>query len=206
MKKILKKQPKKRPIAKKKQATKKKVKPLLKKKLFSKNLGMTLMKQSSIHDRNNVYACAMTSCAMIFSYIKGTLLNLDDYAKECIRIGAMRNDFYVQDYNLMAKAAGLGNLKFKTELLTANNPDKIVSLINENHPMIINLNGEHFECVDGYDATGDLSFTLDDPGYQNDTHMDGKTLELYHLENGKKIYSLNHAGKHRTATKIYWFE
>lgn len=171
---------------------------------FKKSLNQELRRQNEEHDPNNIYACFFACCLMFFSYKLNKRLKYSEYRRACIRAGAMRDDFYILNHQKMAEAAGC-NLIARNQI--KNLREKIFELLLKETPVIFSLGNEHYESIDGYEVTdGNLLFTIDDPGFQGDKFCDPETLEVFKIQDNKRIYSKGHRSITRRITKIYWYE
>lgn len=148
-----------------------------------------LIKQGEIRDiaggidsRDN-FACNFSCVYMVFElYTRkkgGTFMTPEKYKVECVNKGAMRDDFFITDYDKMAAAAGFNGLKRKE----SSDVSIIPSLIDKGIPVIIYIDQPHFEVIDGYTKTGKTyKFSVKDPGKQlkplGDTSTDSTTKIL----------------------------
>lgn len=168
--------------------------------LTAKALGQERISQYANQDPNNGTACFFTYHYMYFRTVYKYSKTWQEYKADCVKIGAMRNDFKILDRDLMARAAGQRLIAKGT---TAKLREKIYELLLLDRPVGFALNGgAHFESIDGFVPRGDkLFFTIDDPAAgsktrSTDIEADAQTLSVY-----------NEAGKiSGTITKIYWYE
>ena len=167
------------------------------------------MKKLEISDRsqaetkapNYQYACFETCGLMVAGYYLDKKLDADAYRKACLANGAINDKFSILDHEKLMTAAGISDRVVKIDKQPT--VDKIKSCIDNDNPVIISLNGEHYELINGYDEFG---FYIDDPGFQGDTNTDN-SLEVFHLDaSGDKVFSKGHNGSHRKITTILWFE
>lgn len=175
------------------------------KKMTKKLLGQELVKQYTNPAPKNKYACFFTAFFMYFRHVHGLKMTFMEYREACLANGAINDAFTIQNHNKMCAAAGFPNLVVKNT--NARLREKIMELILLEKPVIFSLNGEHYESIDGYEIVdGVLRFTVDDPGWQDDTYATGDTLEVYREDKGQKKFSVNAKGAKRAITRVYWME
>lgn len=162
--------------------------------LTAKALQQDRVSQYANKDPNNGYACFFTCFFMYFRTVHKYGKTWEQYKVDCVKLGAMREDFKILNRDLMARAAGQ---RLTAKESTTKLREKIFELLLLGRPVIFALNGgQHFESIDGYKAQRDkVIFSIDDPGPNNDTQADAETLTV---SNSKKM-----SGK---ITKIYWYE
>lgn len=174
--------------------------------ILSKNVNQQRVSQFN-KDPNSKYACFFTSFFMYFRTVYTTFkMTWSEYQSVCLKIGAINSAFTILDHSKMAAAAGFP--KLKCNRTSSKIREKIFELLLLEKPVPFSLAGRHYGSIDGYelDQDGKLRFTVDDPGGQGDTFCDSETLEMYHEENGKKIFSKHPDGSRRKITTVYWFE
>ena len=173
-------------------------------KMTKKLLGQERMSQFN-KDPNSKYACFFTCCLMYFKTVYKVKFTFDEYKRECLRAGAIRNDFWLLDHSKMAAAAGYPNLKSYNT--SENIREKIYELILKGQPVIFSLAGKHYESIDGFETTegGDILFHVDDPGGQGDTFALASELCVFKMVDGKRVYSKHPNGAKRKITTVYWF-
>ena len=181
--------------------------------LTSKDIGQVRVSQFTNKDPNNKYACFFTTLYMYFRTLHGLKLTWEQYRDKLKGAGCINEKFFIKvEANVgdtrFARCAGAGPLKY-CSMNGAKMREKILELLLKGQPVPFSLNGEHFESIDGYesDEAGNLTFRIDDPGGQGDTHADGQTLEVFRIEKGVRKYSVPNSGKgRRKITRIYYFE
>lgn len=172
-------------------------------KMTKKLLGQERMSQFN-KDPNSKYACFFTCCLMYFKTVYKVKLTFDEYKRECLRAGAIRNDFWLLDHSKMAAAAGYPNLKSYNT--SENIREKIYELILKGQPVIFSLSGKHYESIDGFESVdNDILFHVDDPGGQGDAFALASDLLVFKVVDGKKVYSKHPNGAKRKITTVYWF-
>lgn len=157
-------------------------------------------------DPDSKFACFFTTFFMYFRTTRKMKLSFQEYKRECLRVGAIKQNFTILDHSKMAAAAGYPTLTSKN---TASKiKEKIFELLLKEQPVPFSLNGAHYESIDGYEVTdaGELLFHVDDPGGQGDTFCEADTLKVFRIEKGKRIYSRHPNGAQRVITRVYWFE
>lgn len=167
-------------------------------------------KQDAHLDPMRAYACWFTAFHMYFTYRYPLKFSQtwEEFKKNCVKYGGMTEGFSILDASgstsRIAKAAGFDLVRRDT---TIDICQKIMSLLDLNQPVPFSLNGEHYEMATGYKIVDDrMCFEVKDPGYQNDEYCDALTLEVFHIKDGKRVYSKAHNGGHRKITRAYWFE
>lgn len=173
--------------------------------LTQKFLGQERVSQFRADDPNSKYACFFTSCYMYFRTVYKIKLTFNEYKRECLRVKAIRNDYYLLNRDAMAAAAGYPNLRcFHT---SSGIEKKIYELLLKNKPVPFSLSGRHFESIDGFETQGnELLFTVDDPGGQGDEWASASELCVFKIVDGKRVYSRHPDGSKRKITTVYWFE
>lgn len=181
--------------------------------LTSKDIGQTRVSQFANKDQNNKYACFFTTLYMYFRTLHGLKLTWEQYRDALKNAGCINDKFYIKveankGDTRFARLAGAGPLSY-CSYAGPKIREKILELLLKGQPVPFSLNAEHFESIDGYetDDAGNITFRIDDPGGQLDTHCDGQTLEVFRLEKGVRKYSVPNSGKgRRKITRIYYFE
>ena len=166
----------------------------------SYGLGQKRVGQNEIADPNNKYACLFTCYYMLVTQFFGKSLSMSEYKRKCVSGGAMRDDFFVLDHNKMLLCVGIeGSMK----KVSSNLQKAIYESLLRGRPVIASLSGKHWESIDGWEVLNDaLCFTIDDPGFQKDTYCDTSTLEVFRLENNKRVYSKHSDGSRRVVTSV----
>lgn len=169
-----------------------------------KFLGQERMSQFN-KDPNSKYACFFTCCLMYFRTVHKYKGNFVQYKAACLKIGAIKENFFILDHSKMAEAAGQ-NLVCKNT--SKNIREKIYELILKGVPVPFSLSGRHYESIDGFEATetGDILFHVDDPGGQGDTFALASELCVFKIVDGNPVYSRHPDGSKRKITTVYWFE
>ena len=72
-------------------------------KMLRLNLGQERMSQFN-KDPNSKYACFFTCCLMYFRTVYKVKLSFDEYKRECLRVGAIKNNFFILDHSKMAES------------------------------------------------------------------------------------------------------
>jgi hypothetical protein len=153
------------------------------------DLGPQIVKQSSLENDQAHYACNLTSHLMMGYVLGGPKITLTQYYNKCLETGAIRPDCFILDYSKVIQASGLSGYKFTSCPVDAN---KMVQLLQSGTPLHV-FAENHFEMVRGFEYTpqGELLFIVNDPGYQNDTHIEPSTWRLFRTDaNGNRIYSV----------------
>jgi hypothetical protein len=163
-------------------------------------LGQKRVGQNEIADPNNKYACLFTCYYMLVTQFFGKSLSMADYKSKCMSAGALREDFYVLSHDKMLSCVGIAS---SMKRYVGDMQKAIYESLLRGRPAIVSLAGHHFESIDGWEMlNGTLCFTVDDPGNQKDTYCDTSTLEVFHLENGKRVYSKHRDGSRRAVTAV----
>jgi hypothetical protein len=163
-------------------------------------LGEKRVGQNEIADPNNKYACLFTCYYMLVTQFFGRSLSMKEYKRKCVSSGAMREDFFVLDHNKMLSCVGVESTMKK---VSSNIQKAIYESLLRGRPVIASLSGKHWESIDGWEVLNDtLCFTVDDPGFQKDTYCDTTTLEVFRIENNKRVYSKHADGSRRIVTSV----
>jgi hypothetical protein len=163
-------------------------------------LGQKRVGQNEIADPNNKYACLFTCYYMLANQFFLKSISMPEYKHKCVSAGAMREDFYVLDHNKMLSSVGIEGTMKK---ISTNMQKAIYESLLRGRPVIASLSGKHWESIDGWEVVNDtLCFTVDDPGYQKDTYCDTSTLEVFRVENNKRVYSKHADGSRRAVTSV----
>jgi hypothetical protein len=163
-------------------------------------LGEKRVGQNEIADPNNKYACLFTCYYMLVTQFFCRSLSMAEYKRKCVASLAMTEDFFVRDHNLMLSCVGIEATMKKV----VTNLQKVTyENLLRGRPVIASLAGKHWESIDGWEVLNDaLCFTVDDPGFQGDTYCDTTTLEVFHVENNKRVYSKHADGSRRKVTAV----
>lgn len=162
-------------------------------------------------DPNSKYACFFTAAFSFFRTHYRLRLSWDEYKAACLKVGAIKEDFYLCDRDKMATAAGVRAKCFEEsgDGIAA----RALQIVTLGKTCLFSLNGEHYETIIGVEKfdSGDgverLRFLLEDPGGQSDRFADYDDLLCYHEDkNGVRIYSKNKKGGKRKITRLYWWQ
>jgi len=97
----------------------------------------------------------------------------------------------IKDYSKLAASVG-ANAEHTTIPMDKNMHDKIQSSLENGIKVKVQLPG-HYEVINGTETrNGKKYYTLQDPGYQKDTHMDPAEMKPFHFKSPKSdepVYS-----------------
>lgn len=161
-------------------------------------------------DQNSKFACFFTAAYSYFRAHYGLKLSWDKYKAECLKLKAIRNDFWLLNRDAMAIAAGV-----KAKCVEESGPGiaaRALQIVTLGKTCLFSLKGEHYASIvgvekfDSGDGVEKLRFLIEDPGVQNDLYANYDDLLCYREDkNGVRIYSKSSKGGKRLITKLYWW-
>lgn len=173
--------------------------------------GKTIVGMTQIPNKT---ACFQAAFATILSFLTGKDITSDELGVRAGKNGGI-TDTKINNEILVAAAAGLKNVDWKSINPSGNFEAQIIAQLNANNPVKLNSAGNqdswHSEVIYGYEKWGKQTiFKVYDPGWQGDTYFDPKSLSLFHMDKGKPNYSVvnpwNPLSPPRKVTSFGWYE